>query len=56
MRRLGRRRGMDDLDLLEEWQNDENVKQCEDCEYWDSCSKRDEGVCGDFERWVKDEN
>jgi len=43
-------------DLLEECQNDECVKSCEECEHWEYCSIRSEGVCDDFERWVKDEN
>ncbi|HEY5583491.1 MAG TPA: hypothetical protein VIK78_03260 [Ruminiclostridium sp.] len=45
-----------DKDLLEEYQNDECVKSCEDCVFWGRCRKRDYGVCYEFERWMKDEN
>jgi len=45
-------------DLLEEYQNDECVKSCEECVNCHFCrlnGNDNEGVCYDFERWVKDE-
>lgn len=46
---------MDKLDALEEWQCDENVKTCKDCEFYETCCVDENEVCDDFERWVKDE-
>ena len=44
-------------DLLEEYQNDENVKSCEECEHFGNvcCIDNDE-VCDDYEWRVRDEN